>query len=83
MKRKEKGKRTVSEISSLFVWESAIENLLYFECTLVLKAFGCVISSIDSSSFARICFSVVSLSLILAKCLVATITREFWKFDYS
>ena len=49
----------------------------------MLKSFGCVISSIDSSSFARICFSVVSLSLILAKRLIATLEHyrgilEIW-----
>ena len=37
----------------------------------MLKSFGCVISSIDLSSFACICLSLVSLSLILAKCLIA------------
>ena len=81
VKRKEKGKRTVSEISSLFVWSSPIKSLLYFKCTLVLKSFGCVISSIDS--FARICFSVVSLSLIFAKRFIATLKHykgisEIW-----
>ena len=49
----------------------------------MLKSFGCVISSIDLSSFARICFSVVSLSLILAKCLIASLKHykrilEIW-----
>ena len=38
-----------------------------------MHPFGCVISSIESSSFVRICFSVVSLSLILAKRLIATL----------
>ena len=76
--RKEKGKRIVSEISSLFIWSSPIKSLLYFKCTPVLKSFGCVISSIDSSSFARICFSVVSLSLILAKRLIATSKHYKW-----
>ena len=47
--------------------------LLYFKCSHVLKSFGCVVSSINSSSFARICFSVVSLSSILAKRLIATL----------
>ena len=83
VKRKEKGKRTVSEISSLFVWLSPIKILLYFKCILVLKSFGCVISSIDSSSFARIYFSIVLLSLILAKRLIATLKHykgilEIW-----
>ena len=72
VKRKQKGKRTVSEISSLFVWSSPIKSLLYFKYTLVLKSFGWVIASIDSFSFTRICFSVVSLSLSLAKRLIAT-----------
>ena len=51
----------------------------------MLKSFRCVISSIDLSSFARICFSFVSLSLILAKRVIATLKHceEFWKFDYS
>ena len=49
----------------------------------MLKSFGCVISSINSSSVARICFSVVSLSLILAKRLIATLKHykrilEIW-----
>ena len=73
VKRKEKGKRTVSEISSLFVWSSPVKISLYFKCTLVLQSFGRVISSIDSSSFACICFSLVSLSLILAKLLIASL----------
>ena len=73
VKGKEKGKRTVSEISSLYVWSSPIKILLYFKCIHVLKSFGCVISSIDLSSFACICFSLVSLSLILAKCLIASL----------
>ena len=47
---------------------SPIKILLYFKCILVLKSFGCVISSINSSSVAYICF--VSLSLILAKRLI-------------
>ena len=42
----------------------------------MLKFLGCVISSIDSSSFARICFSVVSLSLILAKRLIASLKHK-------
>ena len=71
VKRKAKGKITVSEISSLFVWPSPIRILLYFKCSSVLKSFVCVISSIDLSSFARICFSLVSLSLTLAKRLIA------------
>ena len=83
VKRKEKGKKAVSEISSLFVWSSPIKSLFYFKCTLVLKSFCCVISSIDSSSFARICFSVVSPSLILAKRLIAILKHykgilEIW-----
>ena len=83
VKRKKKGKRNVSEILSLFVRSSPIKSLLYFKCTLVLKSFGCVISSINSSSFARICFSVVSLSLILVKYLIATLKHykgilEIW-----
>ena len=73
VKRKEKGKITLSEISSFFAWSSPIKSLLYFKCTLVLKSFDCVISSIDSSSFAHNCFSVVSLSLIFAKRLIATL----------
>ena len=49
----------------------------------MLKFFGCVISFIDVSSFARICFSLVSLSLILAKRLIATLKHykgilEIW-----
>ena len=48
-----------------------------------MKSFGCVISSIDSSSIIRICFSVVSLSLILAKRLIASLKHykrilEIW-----
>ena len=82
-KKKRERKKTVSEISSLFVWSSPIKSLLYFKCTPVMKSFRCVISSIDSSSFARICFSVVSLSLILAKRLIATLKHyegilEIW-----
>ena len=72
-KKEREKKRTVSEISSLFVWSSPIKMLLYFKCTLVLKSFGCVISSLDLSSFARICFSLVLLSLILAKRLIASL----------
>ena len=72
VKRKEKGKRTVSEISSLFVGSSPIKISLYFKCTLVSKSFGHVISSVDLTSFAHICFSLVSLSLILAKRLIAS-----------
>ena len=37
IKRKEKGKRTVSEISSLFVLSSPIKISLYSKCTLVLN----------------------------------------------
>ena len=76
VKRKEKAKRTVSEISSLCVRSSPIKILLYFKCTLVLKSFGSVISSIDLSSFARICFSLVSLSLIFVKCLIASLKHN-------
>ena len=71
-KRKEKGKRTVSEISSLFVWLLPIKILLYFKCTLVLKSFGRVIPFVDLTSFVHICFSLVSLSLILAKRLIVS-----------
>ena len=39
----------------------------------MLKSFGCVISSYNSLSVAHICFSFVSLSLILAKHLIATL----------
>ena len=41
--------------------------------------------SIELPSFAHIFFNFVSLSFILAKCLIRlkNITREFWKFDYS
>ena len=41
--------------------------------------------SVELPSFAHIFFSFVSLSFILAKCLIRlkSITREFWKFDYS
>ena len=84
VKRKEKGKRTVSEISSLFVWSSPIKISLYFKCILVLKSFGCVIPSVDLTSFAHICFSLVSLSLILAKRLIASLKHyrrilEIWR----
>ena len=72
-KEKRKGKGTVSKILSLFVWSSPIKILLYFKCTLVLKSICCVVSSIESPSFAHICFSFVSLSLILAKHLIATL----------
>ena len=48
----------------------------------MLKSFGCVISSIDLSSFARICFSLVSLSLILAKRL-KTLQENLGNFEYS
>ena len=83
VERKEKGKRTVFEISSLFDWSSPIKSLLYFKCTLALKSFGCVISSVDSSSFARTCFSIVLLSLILATRLITTLKHykgilEIW-----
>ena len=83
VKRKEKGKRTVSEISSLFVWSSPIKISLYFKCTLVLKSFGRVISSVDLTSSAHICLSLVSLSLILAKRLIASLKHckrilEIW-----
>ena len=83
LKRKEKGKRTVSEISSLFVWLSPIKILLYFKCTLVLKSFGRVISSVDLTSFEHICFSLVSLSLILARRFIASLKHykgifEIW-----
>ena len=59
------------------------DRFIDFKYTLVLKSFSCVISSIDSSSFARICFSVVLLSVILAKRLVATLKHykgilEIW-----
>ena len=82
-KKKRERKKKCSEISSLFVGSSPFKSLLYFNSTLVLKSFGCVITSIDSSSFALICFSVVSLSLILAKRLIATIKHykgilEIW-----
>ena len=73
VKRKEKGKRTVSEISSLFVWSSPIKISLYFKWTHVLKSFGRVISSVDLIYFAHICFSLVSLSLILVKRLIASL----------
>ena len=39
----------------------------------MLKSFGCVLSSIDLSSFAFICLSLVPLSLILAKRLIASL----------
>ena len=41
--------------------------------------------SIELPSFAHIFFSFVSLSVILAECLIRlkNITREFWKFDDS
>ena len=39
----------------------------------MLKSFGCVISSIDLSSFACTCLSLVPLSLILAKRLIASL----------
>ena len=57
--------------------------MLYFKCTLVLKSFGRVISSVDLTSFAHICFSLVSLSLILAKRLIASLKHykrilEIW-----
>ena len=73
VKRKEKGKRTVSEISSLFVWSSPIKISLCFKSTLVLKSFGRVIPSVDLTSFAHICLRLVSLSLILAKRLIASL----------
>ena len=40
---------------------------------------------IESPSFAHTCFSFLSLSFTLAKCLIRlkNITREFWKFNYS
>ena len=47
--------------------------MLYSKCTLVLKSIGCIVSFIQSSSFTHICFSFVSLSLILAKRLIATL----------
>ena len=83
VKRKEKGKRTVSEISSLFVWSSPIKILFYFKCTLMLKSFGRVILSVNLTSFAHICFSFVLLSLILAKRLIASLKHykrilEIW-----
>ena len=42
-------------------------------------------SSIELPSFAHIFFSFISLSFILAKCLIRleNIIREFWKFDYN
>ena len=39
----------------------------------MLKSFGCVISSVDLSSFACICLSLVLLWLILAKRLIASL----------
>ena len=55
--------------------------MLYFKCTLVLKSFGCVISSVDWLFLHISCRSLVPLSLILAKHLIASskITREFWE----
>ena len=81
VKRKKKGKIIVSEISSLFVWSSPIKILLYFKCTLVWKPFACVMSSLALSSFARICFSLVSLSLILAERLITSLKhyKRIWE----
>ena len=49
----------------------------------MLKFFGRVISSVDLTSFARICFSLISLLLILAKHLIASLKHykkifEIW-----
>ena len=81
--KEKKGKRIVSEISSLFVWPSPIKILLYIKCTFVLKPFGCAISSVDLTFFAHICFSLASLSLVLAKRLIASLKHckgilEIW-----
>ena len=49
----------------------------------MLKSFGHVISSVNLTSFAHICFSLVLLSLILAKRLIASLKHykrilEIW-----
>ena len=73
-KEKRKEKRTVSEISFLFLWSSHIKILLYFKYTLVLKCFDCVLSSVDLTYFACIlCLGLIPLSLILAKRLIASL----------
>ena len=62
---------------------SPIKISLHFKCTLVLKSFGCINSYVDLTSFAHICFGLVSLSLILAKRLIASLKHyrrilEIW-----
>ena len=56
--------------------------LLYFKCPLVLKFIRYVVYLSSYLLLHIIFFSFISLSFILAKCL-KSITREFWKFDYS
>ena len=81
-KKKEKRKRNCFLKLIIICWSSPIEIVLYFKCTLVVKSFGCVLSSIDSSSFARICSSFVSLSLTLAKRLIASWKHYKRNFEY-
>ena len=61
-----------------------IKILLYFKCSLVLKCIRYVVYLSSCLLLHIIFFSFVSISFILAKCLIRlkNITSEFWKFDY-
>ena len=85
LKRKEKRKRNLFLKSYLYLFGRRLLKL----CS-ILNAPLCwnllvVLFSIELPSFAHICFSFVSFSLILAKCLIhlKTLSGNFWKFDNS
>ena len=85
LKGKEKRKKELFLKSHDYLFGRRLLKLCYILNAPCVEIYWLCWLSNEFCSFAHIFFSFVSLSFILAKCLIRlkNITREFGKFDYS
>ena len=79
LKRKKEKSKELFAKSHNYLFDLHLSKFCYILMLPRVEIYSLCCLSIELPSFAYIFFSFVSLSFILVKSL----TREFWKFDYS